>query len=289
MKKNSIALLLALAIGNAAAIELKTEEQKLSYALGVDMTEQLLELSDKNDINMEALQAGMRDSFEGKERALSEEESDKVMEAFAQKQMKKMEEELAQQKAKMEKLGEEAKVAGAKFLEENKGKEGVKVTASGLQYKVEKEGTGDKPSATDEVTVNYTGKTIDGKVFDSSENEPITFPLSDVIAGWTEGLQLMNKGAKYTFFIPSQLAYGEEGMEEDIPPHSVLIFDVELIDFHKAGEAKAEAKASDDKAKVEEVKAEAPAADAKATEAKAPAADGAKAEATEKKEESPAK
>ena len=93
MKKNSIALLLALAIGNAAAIELKTEEQKLSYALGVDMTEQLLELSDKNDINMEALQAGMRDSFEGKERALSEEESDKVMEAFALKQMRKLEEE----------------------------------------------------------------------------------------------------------------------------------------------------------------------------------------------------
>lgn len=120
---------------------------------------------------------------------------------------------------------------GKKFLEENKKNENVKVTESGLQYVVEKEGEGAQPTAADEVTVHYTGRLINGQVFDSSvqRGEPATFPLNRVIPGWTEGVQLMKEGAKYTFFIPSELAYGAQGIPNAIPPHSTLIFEVELI------------------------------------------------------------
>lgn len=130
-----------------------------------------------------------------------------------------------------DKLAAASKEAAKKFLDENRGKEGVKETPSGLQYMVEKEGTGMRPSAADEVTVHYTGKLLDGTVFDSSVNrgEPATFPLNRVIPGWTEGVQLMKEGAKYRFFIPSDLAYGAQGIPNAIPPHSTLIFDVELI------------------------------------------------------------
>ena len=126
---------------------------------------------------------------------------------------------------------EAARAAGSKFLEENAQKEGVKVTASGLQYVVEKEGEGAQPTAEDEVTVHYTGRLLDGTVFDSSVNrgEPATFPLNRVIPGWTEGVQLMKEGGKYVFFIPSDLAYGPQGVPGAIPPHSTLIFEVELI------------------------------------------------------------
>ena len=133
--------------------------------------------------------------------------------------------------ALQEKLTAAAKEAGEKFLAENKTKEGVKTTASGLQYVVEKQGTGIRPTASDEVTVHYTGKLLDGTVFDSSveRGEPATFPLNRVIPGWTEGVQLMQEGSKYRFFIPSDLAYGPQGIPNAIPPHSTLIFDVELI------------------------------------------------------------
>lgn len=129
------------------------------------------------------------------------------------------------------KAEEAAKAEGKKFLEENKKDAKVQETASGLQYVVEKEGTGAQPTAEDEVTVHYTGRLLDGTVFDSSVNrgEPATFPLNRVIPGWTEGVQLMKEGAKYTFFIPSDLAYGPQGIPGAIPPHSTLIFDVELI------------------------------------------------------------
>ena len=128
-----------------------------------------------------------------------------------------------------------ARAEGDKFLAENGKKENVRTTASGLQYVVEKEGTGAQPTAEDEVTVHYTGKLLNGQVFDSSVNrgEPATFPLNRVIPGWTEGVQLMKEGAKYTFFIPSDLAYGPQGVPGAIPPHSTLIFDVELIKVNK--------------------------------------------------------
>lgn len=125
----------------------------------------------------------------------------------------------------------ENKAAGEKFLAENGTAAGVVTTASGLQYQVFTEGSGATPKATDNVTVHYKGTTIDGKEFDSSysRGEPATFPLNRVIAGWTEGVQLMKEGAKYRFFIPSNLAYGERGAGRDIGPNSALIFDVELI------------------------------------------------------------
>ena len=125
----------------------------------------------------------------------------------------------------------ENKAAGEKFLADNTAKPGVTTTASGLQYQVFTEGSGASPKASDSVTVHYKGTTIDGKEFDSSysRNAPATFPLNRVIAGWTEGLQLMKEGGKYRFFIPSNLAYGERGAGRDIGPNSTLIFDVELI------------------------------------------------------------
>lgn len=121
--------------------------------------------------------------------------------------------------------------AGKKFLEENALKEGITKTASGLQYEVLQEGTGPKPGPTSTVEVHYEGRLINGKVFDSSyqRKETISFPLNRVIAGWTEGLQLMTTGSKYRLYIPSELGYGTRGAGADIPPHSALIFDVELI------------------------------------------------------------
>lgn len=121
--------------------------------------------------------------------------------------------------------------AGKKFLEENALKEGITKTASGLQYEVLQEGTGPKPGPTSTVEVHYEGRLINGKVFDSSyqRKETISFPLNRVIAGWTEGLQLMDTGSKYRLYIPSELGYGARGAGADIPPHSALIFDVELI------------------------------------------------------------
>ena len=133
---------------------------------------------------------------------------------------------------KQKQLGEKNKTEGDKYLEDNKKKSGVKTTASGLQYKVEKEGTGATPKATDMVTVNYRGTLIDGTEFDSSykRGQPATFPVNGVIKGWTEALQLMKQGSKYQLFIPAALAYGERAMGPDIGPNSTLIFEVELQD-----------------------------------------------------------
>jgi len=128
---------------------------------------------------------------------------------------------------------EENQAAAEAFLAENTKKENIVTTASGLQYEILTEGKGPSPSATTNVTVHYQGTTLDGKEFDSSysRNEPATFPLNRVIAGWTEGLQLMNIGAKYRFFIPSELAYGQNGAGADIGPNAALIFEVELLKF----------------------------------------------------------
>ena len=189
---------------------------KLSYAWGLAMGRQLIGMGVK-DINFEDFADAVKDSFEGKESKMPIDEAQKVLNEYMTDLQKKAE--------------AKAREAGEKFLAENKIKEGVKVTPSGLQYVVVKEGEGAMPTAEDEVTVHYTGKLLDGTVFDSSVNrgEPATFPLNRVIPGWTEGVQLMKEGAKYTFFIPSDLAYGAQGVPNAIPPHSTLIFDVELI------------------------------------------------------------
>lgn len=189
---------------------------KLSYAWGLAMGQQLRGMGVK-DLNVEDYAAAVKAVFEGTESAIPFEEAQTLINEYLQN----LEEEMTKA----------AREAGEKFLEENKKNEGVKVTASGLQYVVEKEGEGAQPTATDEVTVHYTGKLLNGQVFDSSvqRGEPAIFPLNRVIPGWTEGVQLMKEGAKYTFFIPSDLAYGPQGIPNAIPPHSTLIFEVELI------------------------------------------------------------
>ena len=189
---------------------------KLSYAWGLAMGKQLQAMGVK-DLNSESFKDGVKVAFDGGTPEMPIEEAQKLINDYLQ--------ELEQ------KAVAAAREEGDKFLSENAKKENVKTTASGLQYIVEKEGEGAQPTAEDEVTVHYTGKLLNGTVFDSSVNrgEPATFPLNRVIPGWTEGVQLMKEGGKYTFFIHSDLAYGPNGVPNVIPPHSTLIFEVELI------------------------------------------------------------
>lgn len=193
---------------------------KLSYAWGMAMGQQLHGMG-VNDLDIESFADAVKAVFDRTEPEMPAEEAHKIINEYLQKLQGELE--------------ARAKEEGTKFLAENKKKAEVKETPSGLQYIVEKEGTGAQPGATDEVTVHYTGKLLDGTVFDSSvsRGEPATFPLNRVIPGWTEGVQLMKEGAKYTFFIPSDLAYGAQGVPNAIPPHSTLIFDVELIKINK--------------------------------------------------------
>jgi FKBP-type peptidyl-prolyl cis-trans isomerase FklB len=204
---------------------LKDQKDKVSYSIGLNIGSNL---GRQNvEINPEALTAGVKDAIAGKPQ-LTQDQIKEVMTAF-EKDM--------QQKQKA--AGEKSAAEGKTFLEENKKKEGVKTTASGLQYKVIKEGTGAQPKATDTVTVNYRGTLIDGKEFDSSykRGQPATFPLNGVIKGWTEGLQLMKTGSKYQLFVPPDLAYGERTVGPDLAPNSTLIFEVELLDAKPAAEA----------------------------------------------------
>ena len=204
--------------GQEKSPQLKDQKDKVSYSIGMQIGFNLAR--QKVDINPDILAAGIKDSLANKPQLTP----DQVKEVMAQ-----FEKDMEQ---KQKDLGEKNKTAGTKFLEENKTKPGVKTTASGLQYKVEKEGTGPQPKPTDMVTVNYRGTLIDGTEFDSSykRGQPATFPVNGVIKGWTEALQLMKKGAKYQLFIPSSLAYGERAMGPDIGPNSTLIFEVELMD-----------------------------------------------------------
>lgn len=193
---------------------------KLSYAWGLAMGQQLKGMGVK-DLDADAFKDAVKVVYEGGEPAISVDEAQKLINDYLQELQSKAE--------------AAAHAEGESFLAENGKKENVLTTPSGLQYVIEKEGSGAQPTAEDEVTVHYTGKLLDGKVFDSSVNrgEPATFPLNRVIPGWTEGVQLMKEGAKYTFFIPSDLAYGAQGVPGAIPPHSTLIFEVELIKVNK--------------------------------------------------------
>lgn len=190
---------------------------KVSYALGLGIGRQLAQMG-ATTLNIDDFAQAVKDVIAGAELKVSDAEAQTLVQNFFEEQQKK------QSAAAIEQ--------GEKFLAENGKKEGVVTLPSGLQYQVLKEGNGCKPKATDQVKCHYEGTLIDGTMFDSSikRGEPATFPLNQVIAGWTEGLQLMQEGAKYRFFIPYNLGYGERGAGASIPPYSTLIFDVELIE-----------------------------------------------------------
>ena len=196
----------------------------VSYALGLGIGSQLKSMGAES-LNIDDFAQAIKDVLNGSELKISMAESQQIVQKFFQEQETK-------QRAAMAENGKKLKAEGEAYLAENAKKDGVITTASGLQYTVIKEGTGKSPKATDTVVCHYEGFLTNGTVFDSSvqRGEPASFPLNGVIAGWTEGLQLMKEGGKTRFFIPYNLAYGEAGAAGAIPPYAALIFDVELIE-----------------------------------------------------------
>jgi len=205
-----------------ARVDTSSAKGKASYSIGLELGTSLKK--GKMDVNTDSLLKGVKDGLSGAKPLLTEEQVKETMAALQKEMTEK-------QTAANKDAGERNAAAGEKFLAENKRKPGVKTTASGLQYKVLREGTGSSPKETDSVVTNYRGTLLDGTEFDSSykRNEPATFPVNRVIKGWTEALLLMKPGAKYQLFIPSNLAYGERAVGNNIGPNSTLIFEVELI------------------------------------------------------------
>src|SRR5882724_594502 len=218
-----------------APLTLKTQKEKASYAIGMSVGKGLHK--DQVDVNPAILARGLRDALAGGNMLLTDDEA-KAAIAVLQTEMRKKQEE------KMAVVGEENKKQGEVFLAANKSKDGVVALPSGLQYKVLKEGTGPKPTATDSVVCNYRGTLINNTEFDSSykRGQPATFPVTGVIKGWTEALQLMPVGSKWELFVPSDLAYGERAAGPDITPNSTLIFEVELLSIQPKIDVKPDAK-----------------------------------------------
>ena len=233
----ALALLAAVAAGPAVAqqkvTKLETEKQKVSYMVGMMFGQQLGSI--KDEIDPAIVAQAMSTSVAGGQLLMTQEEAQQVSQEFSRKMQGKME---AERKA----AADTNKAEGDKFLAANKGKPGVKTTASGLQYQIVSEGKGPKPTANDTVRVHYTGTLLDGTKFDSSvdRGQPAEFPLSGVIPGWTEGLQLMPVGSKFKFWIPANLAYGEQGTPGPIGPNQTLVFDVELLEIVKPAAAAAD-------------------------------------------------
>jgi len=226
LKRGGLVLAVLFLTMNTWAADLDTEEKKLGYIIGMDIGKSLRDQGAA--VDLDSLIEAIKSTYNGEELALTAEEAAVIRQQYVERRQ-------AEQQAEAAVAGEANLFAGQAFLAENATKEGVMTTASGLQYKVETMGTGAKPVATDTVKVHYRGTLLDGTEFDSSyaRNEPISFGLNRVIAGWTEGVQLMPVGSKFMFYIGPDLAYGEGG-GGPIPPNSTLIFEVELLDIETA-------------------------------------------------------
>jgi FKBP-type peptidyl-prolyl cis-trans isomerase FklB len=211
----------------------KDDKDKVSYSLGVDIGRTLQKF--QLDLNETALSQGIADVLGNKPMALTDQELQETLQAFQQKMMQKQQEAMSKKQEEMKGVAEKNKADGKKFLDDNAKKADVKTTPSGLQYKVIKAGSGDKPKDSDVVETNYRGTTIDGKEFDSSakHGSSFSFPVNGVIKGWSEALKMMPVGSKWQLYVPSDLAYGDEGYGDDIPPGSTLVFDVELLGIKK--------------------------------------------------------
>lgn len=243
----SVAVLSLVLVGcdNKAAVsaDLKTPAQKASYGIGLSMGKNLSQ-EGMDDLDSQAVALGIEDALTKKDQRLSD---DELMEAFSFLQARAQE--------RMSALNDKTAKVGAEFLAENAKREGVITTESGLQYEVLSSAEGAKPKVSDVVSVHYQGALVDGSVFDSSieRGEPVEFPVGGVIPGWVEGLQLMNVGAKYKFYIPSELAYGAQSPTPAIPANSTLVFEVELLGIMGAPEAdKADLEANEAAEAIEE-------------------------------------
>lgn len=217
-------LLLSACAGEKTKLE--TVKEKASYAMGQQMVSNIVRVAP--EIDQASLLQGIKDALEQKPSLIDDQAKAEALNEYNE----------VLQKALLERLNAEAESnlkAAGEFLEKNRLKDGVTVTESGLQYEMLQEGQGANPETTDNVTVHYRGTLLDGKEFDSSyaRGEPVTFPLNQVIPGWTEGLQLMQPGARYKFYIPPELAYGARGAANAIPPNAALIFEVELLSIEK--------------------------------------------------------
>lgn len=215
---------------------LETETDSISYAIGVSVAQNVKNSFKDAEFNKDVFYQGYLNTIDSTNMLLDATASQGVIQAYFQKKQKAdMEKQQAEAKKKAEEQYAELKASGEKLMADNISKEGVQTTESGLQYIVMKEGEGDKPTTTDRVKVHYHGTLFDGTVFDSSvdRGEPTTFGVSQVIKGWTEGLQLMSVGSKYKFFIPQDLAYGYRGSGQKIKPFTPLVFEVELLEIVK--------------------------------------------------------
>lgn len=213
---------------------LKTEKEKLSYAMGVSTARNMKRFVEMHglELSTQLIEKGMHDTFQNAKALLTEAEMEQTLAGLQKKLAEKQQVERAEQEKKMKALGEKNQKEGEAFLTSNRGKKGVVTLSSGLQYQILKEGSGKTPKGTDKVTVNYKGSLIDGTEFDSSykRGKPATFPVNGVIRGWTEALQLMKEGSRWQLFIPPDLAYGASGTPGGpIGPNATLIFEVELL------------------------------------------------------------